>query len=92
LIIICPLAQFPKVKGKDLEGLRYLHPLMDEVPKHRDHKGQFDHAIICGEHVTLEEGTGCVHTAPAHGPEDFEIAKERIKNDIKNSIKKLEEK
>jgi len=63
------------VKGKDLEGLRYLHPLMEEVPQHKDHKGRFDHAIVCGEHVTLEEGTGCVHTAPAHGPEDFEIGR-----------------
>ncbi|KXB06217.1 hypothetical protein AKJ53_00970, partial [candidate division MSBL1 archaeon SCGC-AAA382F02] len=31
---------------------------------------------ITGEHVTIEEGTGCVHTAPGHGEEDFEIGKE----------------
>jgi len=61
------------VKGKELEGLRYEHPLLQEVPKQmefRDH-----HRIICGEHVTLEEGTGCVHTAPGHGEEDFEVGK-----------------
>lgn len=31
--------------------------------------------MILGEHVTLTEGTGCVHTAPGHGPEDFEVGK-----------------
>ncbi|MDQ1279807.1 MAG: isoleucyl-tRNA synthetase [Thermoproteota archaeon] len=61
--------------GKKLEGTKYIHPLLEEVPAQSEHKGKFDHAIICGEHVTLEEGTGCVHTAPAHGPEDFEIGK-----------------
>ncbi|RLG92167.1 MAG: isoleucine--tRNA ligase [Candidatus Hecatellales archaeon] len=60
-------------KGKSLEGIKYVHPLIEETPTHKNHKNRFDHAIICGEHVTLEEGTGCVHTAPAHGPEDFEI-------------------
>lgn len=63
------------VAGKELEGLKYVHPLLEEVPVHKEHRGNFDHAIICGEHVTLEEGTGCVHTAPAHGPEDFEMSK-----------------
>ena len=61
------------VKGKELEGIKYVHPLLDETPTHVNHKKRFDHSIICGEHVTLEEGTGCVHTAPAHGPEDFEV-------------------
>jgi isoleucyl-tRNA synthetase len=64
------------VKGKDLAGRKYVHPLLDEVPSHKEHRGRFDHAVICGEHVTLEEGTGCVHTAPAHGPDDFAMGKE----------------
>ncbi len=59
------------VKGKDLEGLEYIHPLLDEMPVHK----KFEHKIIVGEHVTLTEGTGCVHTAPGHGPDDFEIGK-----------------
>jgi isoleucyl-tRNA synthetase len=63
------------VKGKELEGIKYEHPLLNEVPIHHQHKGKYEHSIICGEHVTLEEGTGCVHTAPGHGPEDFEIGK-----------------
>ena len=59
------------VKGTDLEGMEYQHPLVDEIPVQRD----FEHKIILGKHVTLTEGTGCVHTAPGHGPDDFEIGK-----------------
>jgi isoleucyl-tRNA synthetase len=33
-----------------------------------------DSIILLGEHVTLEAGTGCVHTAPGHGQEDYELA------------------
>ncbi len=58
-------------KGKELEGLRYEHPLLEEVPKQGEYRQH--HRVICGEHVTLEEGTGCVHTAPGHGQEDFEV-------------------
>ncbi|MGP8022817.1 MAG: isoleucine--tRNA ligase [Methanobacterium sp.] len=59
------------VKGSELEGIEYYHPLLDEIPIQRD----FKHIILPGEHVTLTEGTGCVHTAPGHGPDDFEIGK-----------------
>ena len=46
--------------GAALAGLRFRHPLEPrDVP------------MILGEHVTLEAGTGLVHTAPAHGAEDF---------------------
>jgi len=49
-----------RVKGAALEGLRLHHPFYErEVP------------VILGEHVTLESGTGAVHTAPGHGQEDF---------------------
>jgi len=53
-------------EGKDLEGLRYEHPFLNEMPSQRT----FDnaHIVILGEHVTLEEGTGCVHTAPGQYP------------------------
>jgi isoleucyl-tRNA synthetase len=56
-------------KGVELEGLEYEYPLLEEVPKQKE----FRHRVILGEHVTLEEGTGCVHTAPGHGEEDFEV-------------------
>ncbi len=50
--------------GKELEGLLLAHPFIDkQVP------------IVLGEHVTLDAGTGCVHTAPAHGYEDFVVGK-----------------
>ncbi|MHD0451654.1 isoleucine--tRNA ligase [Serratia nevei] len=49
-------------KGADLELLRFKHPFMD-----------FDVPAIVGEHVTLDAGTGAVHTAPGHGPDDFVI-------------------
>ncbi len=49
-----------KVPGKELEGLRYRHPWEDrECP------------VIPADYVNLEEGTGCVHTAPGHGQEDY---------------------
>lgn len=48
------------VKGAVLENLLLQHPFLDrEVP------------LILGDHVTLEAGTGCVHTAPGHGQDDF---------------------
>ncbi|HXL98162.1 MAG TPA: isoleucine--tRNA ligase [Steroidobacteraceae bacterium] len=49
--------------GKALEGLKLEHPwLAKQVP------------VILAEHVTLEAGTGAVHTAPAHGQEDYVVA------------------
>jgi len=48
--------------GQDLELLEVKHPLIDRNSK-----------IILGEHVTLEAGTGLVHTAPGHGLEDYEV-------------------
>lgn len=50
------------VKGKELENLKVRHPFLErEVP------------LLLAEFVTLEEGTGCVHSAPGHGPEDYEM-------------------
>ncbi|MCK8823706.1 isoleucine--tRNA ligase [Fuchsiella alkaliacetigena] len=54
-----------KVKGADLEGLITKHPFFDR-----------ESPLILGEHVTLEQGSGCVHTAPGHGHEDYVIAQE----------------
>ncbi|WP_294845308.1 isoleucine--tRNA ligase [uncultured Gilliamella sp.] len=47
-------------KGDALELLRFKHPFLD-----------FDEPIVLGEHVTVDAGTGAVHTAPGHGAEDF---------------------
>lgn len=50
------------VPGQKLENVQVSHPFVDiTVP------------LILGEHVTTESGTGCVHTAPAHGVDDFNV-------------------
>ena len=52
------------VRGQELEGLKTLHPFLDRTSP-----------IILGQHVTKESGTGLVHTAPGHGPDDFTVGK-----------------
>ncbi|SFU44782.1 isoleucine--tRNA ligase [Xenorhabdus koppenhoeferi] len=49
--------------GADLELMRFKHPFMD-----------YDVPAILGDHVTLEAGTGAVHTAGGHGPDDYSIS------------------
>lgn len=54
-----------RCKGQALENLALQHPFYDrQVP------------VILGEHVTTEAGTGAVHTAPAHGQDDFIVGKQ----------------
>ncbi|MBL7479818.1 isoleucine--tRNA ligase [Legionella bononiensis] len=51
-------------KGAVFEYLKLKHPFNDrQVP------------VVLGEHVTTDSGTGCVHTAPAHGPDDYMVGK-----------------
>lgn len=51
-----------KILGAQLENIVCQHPFLNrQVP------------IILGEHVTIEAGTGCVHTAPAHGQDDYVV-------------------
>jgi isoleucyl-tRNA synthetase len=52
-------------QGKDMERIVCRHPLFER-----------DSLVILGEHVTLEAGTGCVHTAPGHGVDDFLVGKQ----------------
>ncbi|OIO35683.1 MAG: isoleucine--tRNA ligase [Candidatus Omnitrophica bacterium CG1_02_44_16] len=49
-----------QVKGSDLEGLVYCHPF-----------GLREGKVVLADYVSKEDGTGCVHTAPGHGQEDF---------------------
>lgn len=51
-------------RGSELEHIKTKHPLYDRLSP-----------VIVGDHVTLESGTGCVHTAPGYGVEDFEVCK-----------------
>ncbi len=63
-----------RLLGRELAGRRYRHPLMDEVPYHRGHEPPM-HTVATADWVTMDDGTGVVHAAPAHGPEDFELAR-----------------
>ncbi len=56
-----------QLEGRELVGLRFAHP----IDKH-----QLIVPMIPSEHVTLDAGTGLVHTAPGHGHEDFALGKE----------------
>ncbi|HJZ71173.1 MAG TPA: class I tRNA ligase family protein, partial [Vicinamibacterales bacterium] len=49
-----------RMKGDQLEGLRFRHPLYDRSS-----------LAVLGDYVTLDAGTGAVHTAPGHGADDF---------------------
>lgn len=52
------------VKGAELENVVARHPFYER-----------DSLVMLGEHVTTEAGTGCVHTAPGHGEDDFLVGK-----------------
>jgi isoleucyl-tRNA synthetase len=52
------------VLGKDMEGLQLHHPFYERIVP-----------VVLGEHVTIEAGTGAVHTAPAHGQDDYIVGK-----------------
>lgn len=56
-------------KGKDLQGTQARHSFFGEGY-------DFDVPLLPGDHVTLDAGTGLVHTAPGHGVEDFAVGKE----------------
>jgi isoleucyl-tRNA synthetase len=50
------------IPGSELEFMRARHPFIER-----------DSIVLCGDHVTLEAGTGCVHTAPGFGADDYFI-------------------
>ena len=54
-----------EIVGKELDRVVAQHPFYDR-----------DSLVMVGEHVTAEAGTGCVHTAPGHGEDDYNIGKE----------------
>ncbi len=53
-----------EMKGAEFELMTAQHPLFDR-----------ESVILCGDHVTLDAGSGCVHTAPGHGQDDYEICR-----------------
>ena len=58
-----------EIKGLNLSGTICSHPL-------KGHGYDFEVPLLAGEHVTEEDGTGLVHTAPGHGTEDFVVGQE----------------
>ena len=53
-----------ELKGSDLEYMTVQHPFYDR-----------ESLVMVGDHVTLEAGTGLVHTAPGHGEDDYLVSK-----------------
>lgn len=53
-----------EIKGSELEYIKTRHPFLDR-----------ESLVIVGDHVTLDSGTGCVHTAPGHGVEDYDVCR-----------------
>ncbi len=51
-----------EIKGADLQKVTYIHVLTKK-----------EHMVILGDHVSAEDGTGLVHTAPGHGEDDFKV-------------------
>jgi len=71
-----------RMKGSELEGKRYIHPLAEEVPYQAELEEEQPkvHTILLSEKYVQETGgSGMVHTAPGHGPEDYEVG---VENDI----------
>ncbi|MCP4764038.1 MAG: isoleucine--tRNA ligase [archaeon] len=71
-----------RFKGVELEGKRYMHPLAKEVPmqaKLETQQPKVHTIVLSSEYVKEGEGVGLVHSAPGHGPEDFEVG---MANDI----------
>ncbi|MDG6996676.1 MAG: isoleucine--tRNA ligase [Nitrososphaerota archaeon] len=68
-----------KVKGKQLEGLRYVHPLADSIPRQKEIEAQNEkvHAVVAEEFVDTTTGSGLVHMSPANGEDDFEVSQRR---------------
>lgn len=66
------------VKGQAFEGKKYIHPLLDEIPKLAElAKNPVMHVAVSEEFVDPSTGSGIVHLSPANGEEDYNIAKKR---------------
>ncbi len=66
-------------KGSDLVGLRYMHPFIERAAheaalreRHELDEAPTVHRVVAADYVTLEDGTGLVHTAPGHGQDDYQ--------------------
>ena len=57
-----------ELSSLEMQELKYTHPLLDLVPRQKD----FSHGVYAADFVTAEN-TGCVHIAPGHGLEDYQL-------------------
>jgi isoleucyl-tRNA synthetase len=82
-------------KGTAFEGKKYIHPLLDKIPKLKElSKEPTMHVAVAESFVDANTGSGIVHLSPANGEEDYEIAKKRnvtIFNPINDEVKFTEE-
>ena len=68
-----------EIKGRKLEGIKYIHPLNEFLKKEYEELGKewknLHSVILSSEYVDTSAGSGLVHCAPGCGPEDFEVGK-----------------
>jgi len=66
------------ISGSDFEGKKYIHPLLDQIPKLAElsQKDNY-HVVVSEEFVDVNTGSGLVHLSPANGEEDYNIATKR---------------
>ncbi|MBI3639144.1 MAG: isoleucine--tRNA ligase [Thaumarchaeota archaeon] len=67
------------IKGSEMDGRKYIHPLLDEIPglKNQSIHPSF-HITVAESFVDIQTGSGLVHLSPANGEEDFNIATKRL--------------
>ncbi len=74
-----PLTELARIKGADLVGSRYTHHFISNIRGNADASvssgAEPSRPIVGADYVTADAGTGIVHTAPAHGAEDYEMMK-----------------
>ncbi len=60
--------------GGELEGTYYISPLEEKVPKQKEYR-KYHRILISESFVNINEGTGLLHVAPGHGPEDYKLCR-----------------
>jgi isoleucyl-tRNA synthetase len=66
------------VKGSEFEGKKYIHPLLERIPKLKElSKNPVMHLAVAESFVDANTGSGIVHLSPANGEEDYDIAQKR---------------
>ncbi len=82
-----------EVAGEELEGKKYLHPLLDQIPGLKQIADRI-HIVVAEDFVDINTGSGIVHLAPANGEEDFDVATKRklqVFNPIDDQVKFTEQ-